>query len=759
MATVAQAVKRILVGRPLSSAKLEHQLFPKLLALPVFSSDPLSSVAYATEEMMLILVLAGAGALSLMMPIGIAIAGVLLIVVTSYRQTVRAYPQGGGSYIVARENLGTFPGLTAASAILIGYVVTASVSATAGAVAVISAFPELAEHRITLAIVFIAIVAIANLRGAREAGMLFAVPTYGFVASVYATLLFGLFRCLGGCPAADTANLPLPEEAAIGPFLILLAFTSGSSALTGVEAVADGVQAFRRPRSRNAATTLGIMAAMSATMFLGVTFLAQVIDVRVTHEVAASRSVLAQVGETIFGRTPMFFVLQLFTAMILIVAANTAYQDFPRLSAILARDRFMPRQFGNRGNRLVFSNGILVLAVSSALLVWVFQGSLTNLIALYLVAVFTAFTLSQAGMVRRWIRVRGESWRRNAIINGIGATTTGLVLIVVMLTKFLVGAWIAVLAIPIMIAGLLAVHRHYTATHAQLRARRLSVAMEASNTFVLLVSDLDLATRDAVSWLRAVRPERVLPLYVGKAPLAEVQAAWEAMAPRLGTLQQLEGGSGRRIRRPLVRYLRGLGRDPDEYLTVVVPETVNARTLLSYLRRGSIFMVKAGLLFERGVVVVDIPLLPAEREEVAAWKGPPLEFRRHVCLVPLSALHDATVRALVYAKSLTASRLEALHFASEAEEADELMREWRERGVDVPLTIAEMPFRDLRAPLLREVRRHTSRGDTVVTVVLPEFVVKRWWHHLLHNQTALFVKRLLLFEPRVVVVSVPVHLD
>src|ERR671919_1449349 len=431
MASVGSMLKRVLLGRQMESARLEHPLLPKVLALPVFSSDPLSSVAYATEEMMLVLVTAGAAALSLMMPLAGVIVLVLAIVVTSYRQTVRAYPRGGGSYIVARENLGTIPGLVAAAAILIGYVVTAAVSVTAGAVAVSSAVPELAENRVALAMGFIVVIALANLRGVRESGILFAVPTYGFVLLVYLTIGIGFLRCLGGCPRADTADLPLEAHAGLGIFLILRAATQGASALTGVEAIADGVQAFRKPQGRNAAATLAVLGVMSATLFLGVTALARLLEVRVTEETVSSASVLSQIGETIFGRGFMFFILQIFTALILIVAANTAYQDFPRLSAILARDRFMPGQFKNRGDRLVFSNGVFVLSLLAGLLVWVFRGEPTKLIALYLVGVFTAFTFSQAGMVRRWVRLKEPRWRYNAVINGIGATTTGIVLLVV----------------------------------------------------------------------------------------------------------------------------------------------------------------------------------------------------------------------------------------------------------------------------------------------------------------------------------------
>ncbi|MGH2683241.1 MAG: APC family permease [Actinomycetota bacterium] len=758
MATAATRVKRLLVGRALASAKLEHQLLPKSLALPVFSSDPLSSVAYATEEMMLVLLLAGAAALSLMVPVAAVIAVVLLIVVTSYRQTVRAYPRGGGSYIVARENLGTIPGLTAASAILTGYVVTASVSVTAGAVAVTSALPGLLPYKVPIAIGFIVVIALANLRGAKESGIVFAVPTYGFVATIYVLLLFGLVECLDGCPKAATADLHLEPQMALTAFLILRAFTSGSAALTGVEAIADGVQAFRRPQARNAATTLGIMAVMSITMFLGITILADAFDVKVSDELVSAKSVLAQVGETAFGRGPMFFVLQLFTAAILVVAANTAYQDFPRLSAILARDRFLPGQFKNRGDRLVFSNGIIVLSVVAGLLVWMFRGELTRLIALYLVGVFTAFTFSQAGMVRRWIRLKEHRWRWNAFINGIGATTTGVVLLVVVLTKFREGAWMIIVALPIMVALLLGVYRHYNRVHSQLRARHLTLDMEPENTVIVLVADLGPATAEAVSWLRAIRPERVLPLYIGDASVAEVESKWADMAPRLGSLHRLELSNGRLVR-TLRRYVRDLPRGTDDFVTVVVPETIRRKSVLSNLWNWDAFRIKASLLFERGIVVVDIPLLPEERAEAEAHAHRPLEPERNVCIVPVSAAHDVTVRALAYARTLGPAKLEAVFFAGEPEEAEEILQEWASRRLDVPLSIIEAPFRDIGPPLLSEIRRYTSREDTVATVVLPEFVPRKWWQHFLHNQTALFMKRLLLFEPDVVAVSVPTHLD
>jgi amino acid transporter len=757
MATVATRVKRLLVGRALSTGKLEHQLLPKTLALPVFSSDPLSSNAYATEEMMLVLAMAGAASFSLMLPIASVIAIVLAIVITSYRQTVRAYPRGGGSYIVARENLGKYPGLVAAAAILTDYVLTVAVSVVAGTVAIVSAAPGLDRHRVGIAVALIALVSLANLRGVREAGTLFAIPTYGFVAIVYVTLIAGLAACLDGCPRAATAGLHLEAEHSLTLFLILRAFSSGSTALTGVEAIADGVQAFRRPQSKNAATTLAAMGALTIGMFLGITVLARALEVRVAEDFVG-KSVLAQIGETIFHGGLMFYVLQTFTALILILAANTAYQDFPRLSAILARDRFMPGQFKNRGDRLVFSNGIVVLATLAGLLVWVFDANLTRLIQLYVVGVFTAFTLSQSGMVRRWMTRKEPGWKRRAVINGVGATATGVVLVIVASTKFVHGAWIVIAAIPIIVALLAGINRHYTRVHEQLRARHLTLDLDVENIVIMLVSDLGPATADAVSWLRAVRPERVIPLYIGDGPMAEVERGWSEMAPRLGTLQRLDQRNGGVVR-ALRRYVRDLPRARDDFVTVVVPETIRRKSLLSNLLNWDAFRLKISLLFEPGVVVVNIPLLPEERAEAEAHVHRPLEPERNVCIVPVAAAHDVTVRALAYARALRPSHLEALFFAGEPEEAEEILREWAARDLDVPLSVVEAPFRDIGPPLLDEIRRYTVLEDTQVTVVLPEFVPLRLWQHLLHNQTAVFMKRLLIFEPDVVAVSVPMHLD
>jgi amino acid transporter len=753
------ALKRVLVGRPLASHKAEHQLLPKALALPVFASDPLSSNAYATEEMMLVLVTAGAGALAFKVPIAIAIAAVLAIVIVSYRQTVRAYPAGGGSYIVARENLGTIPGLTAAAAILSDYVLTVAVSVTAGVVAISSAAPALARHKVAIAIGIVVMLTLANLRGVKEAGVLFAIPTYGFVAMIFALLASGLVRCLSGCPDAATADLPLEEGATLGLFLILRAFSSGATALTGVEAIADGVQAFRRPQSRNAAATLAVMGAITVTMFIGITILSSVLHVRVNEEIAASRSVLSQIGETVFGRTLPFFLLQGLTAGILILAANTSYQDFPRLSAILARDRFMPSQFRNRGDRLVFSNGIVILAIAASALIALFDADLTSLIQLYVVGVFTAFTLSQSGMVRRWRRLRTPGWRRSMAINAIGASATGLVLVIVTITKFTHGAWIVIAAMPVIILFFLAVRRHYESIGRALRAELDRPIPGLPNRFVLLVTDLGPATAEAVAYVRAARPREVTPLFVGAAEAyASVAEGWESFAPRLGPLQRLEGHDGHLIRRLRTRLREIRAAGGGGFVTVVIPEELRSRSLLRHLWRGSRFWLKASLYFETDIAVTDVPLISEESTRFDGDSARPVEPTRHVVVVPVAGAHAATGRAVSFALSLEAAERTAIFFSTEPGDEREIAARWIDERMGIPLAIVDAPFRDLTDPMLAEVRRHTEQPGTVVTVVLPELVVAHWWEHLLHNQTTLFFKRLLLFEPNVVVSSVPMHL-
>ena len=751
MASVGTVLKRVLVGRQVSSSKLEHTLLPKVLALPVFSSDALSSVAYATEEMMIALSVAGAAAFSVMLPVAVAVAVVLAIVVTSYRQTVRAYPRGGGSYIVARENLGTLPGLVAAAAILQDYVLTVAVSVTAGTVAIISAAPGLSEHRVALALGLVVFIALANLRGVREAGTLFAIPTYGFVVAVYITLGVGLAQCLGGCRVAPSAGLDLPAQQALTLFIVLRAFASGSTALTGVEAIADGVQAFRRPQSRNAAATLASMGGISITMFLGITFMARALHVEIGEQLPGVRSVLAQIGSTVFSGGAMFYVLQVFTALILILAANTAYQDFPRLSAILARDGFVPRQFQNRGDRLVFSNGILVLSGLAMLLVWVFDADLTRLIQLYVVGVFTAFTLSQTGMVRRWLRRRDPGWQRSAIINGIGATATGVVLVIVAVTKFIHGAWIVIAAMPVIVTFFLLVHRHYQHVRIELERGRVRFGEAGANHLVLVLTEFDAATAEALGYVRSLRPERLDPVYVGGLSESEARTRWEQLAPGQPPLIALRAGhpvAG------VIQHVRRIPRQPEDFITVVIPELFRSPSLLQAVFKPVTFRLKLRLLAEPQVVITDVPVL-SERGRLVGVDGRPLIPERVEALVFVSSPHDAAVRAINYALTLNAHQTRAVFLATEPEEAPEVLERWAARGIGVPLDVVEAPFRDLGPPLLEEVRRVTADPGTIAAVVLPEFLVTRWWHRLLHNNRAFFVKRQLLFEPRVILSSVP----
>jgi amino acid transporter len=752
--------KRLLFGRPLASDEAPHQLLSKVIALPVFSSDPLSSVAYATEEIMLVLVLAGVTYLRYVLPLSFGIATLLFIVVISYRQTVRAYPSGGGAYIVSHENLGELPGLTAAAALLVDYVLTVSVSVVAGVAAITSAAHGLLPYRVWLSLGFVLFITLMNLRGVKESGTLFAVPTYGFVACVFIMIGAGFVKCLGGCPQAATATLPIQPEQGFGLFLLLRAFSSGSTALTGVEAISNGVPAFRRPQARNAAATLAVMGAMSISMFLGISFLANAFKVRPITEAAVElgfkeKTVIAQIAETAFGGGFMFFVIQAATALILILAANTSYQDFPRLSSILARDRYMPRQFMNRGDRLVFSNGIVVLAILASALIVLFNADVTRLIQLYVVGVFTSFTLSQTGMVRHWLKTREKGWKRSAVINGIGAFATGIVLIVVTMTKFVHGAYIVVIAIPVIILMFKGINRHYRSVAKQLRAPSDRPRTLARTRAVVLVPQVDLSVMRALGYARALRPVEVRALYIGDEQLAaEARVAWEAQAIRVPLdVAASEGDLVDGVR----AYVRRFEREGNEYVTVVVPENLRGRGLGQFLKQRKELMLKAAMLFEPQVVLTDVPTLSADTGDAVPG---PIAPARNVAIVLVSAVHNATLRALDYAHAIRPTEVRAVTFNVDEGETRKILDEWANAGSDVSLEAIDSPYREVTRPLLRlihQIRR--ASPDTVVTVIVPEFVVRKWWHQFLHNQSALSIKAALLFEPGVVVTSVPYHLE
>lgn len=750
----AQILKRLLLGRAMASGELEHTLLPKTIALPVFASDPLSSNAYATQEILLVLGIAGTGALANVFPISIAVALLLVTVVFSYRQTVRAYPSGGGAYRVSKENIGTYAGLLAAAALLLDYVLTVSVSITAGVDAIVSAAPSLEHVKIQMAIAFILFVTLMNLRGVKESGTLFAIPTYGFVLSIFALLATGFVRCLGGCPQAESSELILHSEAgtALTIILILRAFAAGTTALTGVEAIADGVQAFRYPQSKNAATTLAVMGVLAISMFLGISALADATNVR--FEEHAARTVVAQIAHAVFGGGPFFYVVQVMTAAILILAANTAYQDFPRLSSILAQDRFMPRQFLNRGDRLVFSNGVLVLALLASILIVAFDADLNKLIQLYLVGVFISFTLSQTGMVLRWRRLREPGWQRSAAINAFGALVTGVVLCVVIATKFLHGAWIILTAIPVVILLMRSVHAHYTAVAQQLadEERRPVDRRPGHQNLVILVTSVDAAFARAVGYARSVRPSTLEVV----APDASVHAACKRLAPDVG-LRILPGEGTLRDRLRLYLDERKGSLSKDDFLTMMIPEVLQSKSLLEILRRPALHRLKGWLLNERGVQVMDIPIVSEEIDPDVDQANEPA---RNYVIVLVSSVHNATLQAMEYGETLRPTDVRALSFGLDPAATEQLGDDWLAAAIQHPLEIDDSPFREIGHSLMNYIEPFDADGlSRVVTVVLPEFVTKKRRHRILHGQTALVVKRHLLFQPGVVTVSVPYHLD
>jgi amino acid transporter len=603
----AQA-KRLIVGEPIPSHLAHHERLSRFTGLAVLSSDPLSSVAYATEEILRVLILAGVSVLTLATPIAVVIAAILAIVVFSYRQTIHAYPSGGGAYIVAKDNLGETPALIAAAALLIDYVLTVAVSIAAGVAAITSAFPAWHVNRVEMTLGFVLVLTLGNLRGIRESGRIFALPTYVFVVSLLALIGVGAWRALAGTIApATAADAIQPGGHTLTLFLLLTAFSNGCTAMTGVEAVSNGVPAFKPPEAKNAAATMLMMAVLSITMFTGITLLAHAYHVMPSEQ----ETVVSQIARGVFGgRGWPYYIVQAGTMAILVLAANTAYADFPRLASILARDRYVPRQLMNQGDRLAFSNGIIGLSVFASGLLVAYAGDTHSLIPLYMIGVFVSFTLSQAGMVVHWKRLRGPGWKTSAAINGFGALVTGIVLVVVAITKTSEGAWVMVLLIPIHVGLFRASRRHYDEV-----ARQLS--------------------------------------------------------------------------------LEGFTNGPKH---------------------------------------------------------------RNVVVVPMSGVHRAVVQALEYAKTLS-SDVRGLYVNTDPAALEQMRTQWQLWGNGVPLVVLESPYRSLMEPLLEYFEQVTTeRPDDFLTIVLPEFVPARWWHHIFHNQRALLIKGSLLFKPNIVVTSVPFHL-
>ena len=595
-------LKRLFVGTPLPTAQQRHERLGKATALAVFASDALSSVAYATEEILLILILAGSAALSYSLPIAVAIAVLIAIVVSSYRQTIRAYPQGGGAYIVSKDNLGTAAGLVAGAALLIDYVLTVAVSVAAGVAALTSAVPVLFGQRVWLCVAAVVVVAVANLRGIRESGKLFAAPTYLFIGSLGALLVYGgLGAIFDFIPNAPYQPHP-PGFEGVGLFLILRAFSSGCTALTGVEAVSDGVPAFKRPEAQNARVVLAWLGAILITLFLGITFLAYDFGILPRPE----ETVVSQVARHVFGTSAFYYVIQAGTMLILLLAANTSFADFPRLSFFLARDRFIPRQFATQGDRLVFSNGIVILAGLATLLLVVFGGDTHALIPLYAVGVFLSFTLSQAGMVRRWLRLKEEGWWWRSWFNGLGALVTGLVMLTIAATKFTHGAWIVVFLIPTLVVMFLAVHRHYEKVAEQLSLEGFAPPPPMTNTVLVLVGDLHRGVIKAIQYALALSPN-AKAVYVETDPerTRKLEEKWGKSG--MGVPLIVLTSPYRSLLGPLLEYIDHLQTDENHVVTIVLPEFIPARWWQLGLHNQTALLIKGAMLFRKNVIVTDVP--------------------------------------------------------------------------------------------------------------------------------------------------------
>jgi amino acid transporter len=633
---VLDIAKRALVGRPMGSERLGDTLLPKRLALPVFCSDPLSSVAYATQEILLVLALGGALLLHLAWYVAAAVALLLVIVVASYRQTCHAYPGGGGAYAVSRANLGRDAALVAASALLVDYVLTVAVSVAAGVDNIASAFsshPWFHQHEVLISIVLIALLAIMNLRGVKESGRAFAIPTYGFVATVLIMLAVGLFKIVNGQGVtAESAKYPIAPTiqhtgGIVLVLLLLRAFASGCTALTGVEAVSNGVPNFQKPKAKNAAGTLAIMGVLAIVMFMGITALAIVAKVHYTDADNAALvgfpangvqpTVIAQLGTAVFGGGSIaFYLLQGLTAAILVLAANTAFNGFPILASILGQDGFLPRQFARRGDRLVFSNGIVLLSLLAGLLIWAFDASTTRLIQLYIIGVFVSFTLSQAGMVVHWQRIlrterdpveRRHIHRRRAI-NLAGAVATALVLVVVLVTKFTHGAWIVVIAMPLVFVMMKAIARHYDRIALELAPDDAGMLLPSRIHAIVLVSKLHKPTLRALAFARATHPDSLTALTVSTndADIRELQRQWiERDVPVPLTILE---SKYRDITGPVLEHVAAVRREtPRDIVVVYLPEYVVGHWWEHLLHNQSALRLKARLLFQPGVMVTNVP--------------------------------------------------------------------------------------------------------------------------------------------------------
>jgi amino acid transporter len=640
VAVVTRVLKRLIVGSPVRSEQAGHSLLAKRLALPIFASDALSSVAYATQEILLVLTVGGTGFLYLAPWVAAAVVVLMSVVVASYRQLVRAYPTGGGDYEVATKNIGAPAGVVVASALLVDYVMTVAVSVSSGVDNIISAVPSLHHQRVEMAIAFVVVLAAVNLRGLREAGLAFAAPTYLFAGGVFIMIATGLFRVIvGDAPVAESAKYGVHVQHGYGSlgflalmFFTLRAFSSGCTALTGVEAIANGVPAFKPPKARNAQLTLVAMGAIALSMFTGLTALALIAKVHITDPTQSSckligvvncahtpqRTVIAQVAGSVFGgpHSVGFFYVQATTALILVLAANTAFNGFPLLGSILARDKNLPAQLRTRGDRLAYSNGIVALAVVAGILIAIYKADVTRLIQLYIIGVFTSFTLGQTGMVRHWNRglrserdqVERRRMQRSRAINAVGASLAGVVLVIVIVTKFTKGAYLVLIAMPILYMVMRGINKHYTRVANELISDDIGLVLPSRNHVIVLVSKAHKPTLRALAYARATRPDTLTALTVNvddedtRALLAE----WERhdLPVKLTVLES----PYREVTKPIIAYIKQLRADrPRDVVSVFIPEYVVGRWWEQLLHNQSALRLKGRLLFQPGVMVTSVP--------------------------------------------------------------------------------------------------------------------------------------------------------
>ena len=601
-------IKQFFLGKSLPTSAHSEERLSNGAALAVLSSDALSSVAYATEEILLVLVAAGSGALGLSLPIAVAIIALLAIVVLSYRQTIRAYPQGGGSYIVARENLGLYPGLVAGGSLMIDYILTVTVSISAGTAALTSAIPVLKSHTVLLCLFFIFLIMLANLRGVKESGQIFMVPTYAFITSIFLLIGIGLFKYTTGQVITEYPSLPVSES--ISVFFILRAFSAGCTALTGVEAISDGVLAFKTPEWKNARLTLLYLGVILGFMFVGISYLANIYHI----VPEAGQTVVSLLGRVILGNGPVYYFLQIVTLLVLMLAANTSYADFPRLCYFLARDGFLPRQLSLLGDRLVYSNGIMLLSICAGVLVIIFKGQVNAIIPLYAVGVFTSFTLSQAGMVRHWFQEQTRGWRASAIMNSLGAFSTLIVLFVIICTKFLLGAWLVVIAIPLVVTLFAAIHRHY-----QYVAERLSIHDLAPRTYisvpkpavvthpaVVVVGQLNRGTVEALDYARTIA-DKIVAVHVdiGSTDREELQKKWQNLEADI-PLEIIESPY-RSVIDPIVDFIGQFQKNhPGVFTTIIIPAFVPRNWWDSILHNQTTLFLKNALRVNKSRIVTTV---------------------------------------------------------------------------------------------------------------------------------------------------------